>query len=618
MTRTGCLLAALAATLAIAAPARAGTYDVVACGAPGAAGVNNSWAQQTSSFRPEIDPAPFYSFDTSCAGGLLVQSLPVDGTRAPWLTSGQWVFDAPAGTTLTKIVAWRYAEGRDDRAETASDDGDHWQPRLLDDAGNAVGGNLGPDACLHGAGVPLCSFGSQAGMAAGPVTHSVASKRLAYTVGCGGSITDGCQTSFGIPLGFIFLYGAVVTVSDTSNPSVAGSGGLAADGWRRPGETLDWAASDNVGVRRVRLLLDGTEVDRGDLTCDFTKRIPCPASTAGSLGLGSAAADVTDGTHKLTIVATDSAGNEARTEHAVALDAHAPSLGRARVSGSTVRIPFADGASGLASASIAFRDAPTAPWQPLSTAVDGKALKATNPAGSLRGKGIRVTATDNAGNAVAGQVTTLRFSARVSGRRGKAVRGGRVPVPFGRGVRVTGRLVTLDNQRVGGVTIGAAVRRHRSRASFSPLPAPVTAADGRFRIGLAKGVARVLRMAVVPGAADVLPRKTDLVIGVKAASTIRASRTRLFGRGTVRFSGRLKLAGARVPASGKIVELQGFEGGRWRTFATARARGAKARWHASNTFSGRPGTFPVRVRIRRESSFPFELGYSRAVRVRVG
>jgi hypothetical protein len=288
------------------------------------------------------------------------------------------------------------------------------------------------------------------------------------------------------------------------------------------------------------------------------------------------------------------------------------------VSGSTVRIPFSDGASGLASGTISWRAAPGAPWQALSTVVDGKVLKATNPAGSLLGKGLRVSATDGAGNAVAGQVTSLRFSAKVTGRRARSVRGARVPVPFGRGVRVTGRLVTLDGEHLGGVTIGAAVRRHRSRAALSPLPAPVTGADGRFRIGLGKGVARVLRMAVVAGAADVLPRKTDLLIGVKASSTIHASRTRMFGRGTVRFSGRLRLAGARVPSSGKIVELQGFDAGRWRTFATARARGAKARWHASNRFSGRPGTFPVRLRIRRESSFPFELGYSRAVRIRVG
>ena len=87
----------------------------------------------------------------------------------------------------------------------------------------------------------------------------------------------------------------------------------------------------------------------------------------------------------------------------------------------------------------------------------------------------------------------------------------------------------------------------------------------------------------------------------------------LNGRGRVRFSGRLGLRGATTPRSGKIVELQAFDRGRWRTFATARARGSKGRWSASYTFGGTPGRYPVRLRIRREAVFPYDLGYSRSV-----
>jgi hypothetical protein len=104
---------------------------------------------------------------------------------------------------------------------------------------------------------------------------------------------------------------------------------------------------------------------------------------------------------------------------------------------------------------------------------------------------------------------------------------------------------------------------------------------------------------------------------VAAWSSIHASRRVLFGRGRVRFSGRLGLRGAHVPPSGKLVDLQAFDAGRWRIFGTARARGRKGRWHFAYTFSGRPGRFPVRVRIRREAAFPYDLGYSRAVVIRV-
>ena len=104
---------------------------------------------------------------------------------------------------------------------------------------------------------------------------------------------------------------------------------------------------------------------------------------------------------------------------------------------------------------------------------------------------------------------------------------------------------------------------------------------------------------------------------VRASSTIRASPRTLRGGGRVRFSGRLGLRGATVPRSGKLVDLQAYDGGRWRTFATARARGSKGAWSSTYRFAGRPGRYPVRLRIRREDVFPYDLGYSRSVIVRV-
>ena len=43
------------------------------------------------------------------------------------------------------------------------------------------------------------------------------------------------------------------------------------------------------------------------------------------------------------------------------------------------------------------------------------------------------------------------------------------------------------------------------------------------------------------------------------------------------------------------------------------------RWRVSYGFSGRPGSYPIRVRIRKHMlGFPFELGYSRRLTIRVG
>ena len=106
-------------------------------------------------------------------------------------------------------------------------------------------------------------------------------------------------------------------------------------------------------------------------------------------------------------------------------------------------------------------------------------------------------------------------------------------------------------------------------------------------------------------------------IRVPASSTIRASRTRLSGAARIRFSGRLRNRGQRIPGRGVVLILQGFDNGRWRTFADTRTN-RLGRWRVSYPSAARPGSYPVRVRIRKLSGFPFELGYSRRLTIRVG
>jgi hypothetical protein len=92
---------------------------------------------------------------------------------------------------------------------------------------------------------------------------------------------------------------------------------------------------------------------------------------------------------------------------------------------------------------------------------------------------------------------------------------------------------------------------------------------------------------------------------------------RLSGTGSVRFSGRLRMLGTTLPPGGKIVDLQASQGGRWTTVDTARATGPNASWHAVAHFRGNPVRFPIRLRIRREALFPYELGYSASVVITV-
>jgi hypothetical protein len=155
----------------------------------------------------------------------------------------------------------------------------------------------------------------------------------------------------------------------------------------------------------------------------------------------------------------------------------------------------------------------------------------------------------------------------------------------------------------------------RNGAPAVPLATTTTSRTGRFSLRLPPGPSRVLRISS-PGTGAALGATGRLSIRVPAASSIRASRTVLSGAGRVRFSGRVRSLGQGFPTRGVILSLQGFEKGRWNTFFDTRTD-RRGRWSASYGFSGRPGTYPVRVRIRRQARFPFVLGSSRAVRVHV-
>jgi hypothetical protein len=118
------------------------------------------------------------------------------------------------------------------------------------------------------------------------------------------------------------------------------------------------------------------------------------------------------------------------------------------------------------------------------------------------------------------------------------------------------------------------------------------------------------------GNGDLLRSARGIFLRVPASSTIHATPRSVTGSRVVRFSGRVRSAGQPLPPRGLVVILQGREGGRWRTFDTARTNAGGA-WHAAYRFRGRPGRYPVRVLIRRQSGFPFELGASPAVAVHV-
>ena len=181
-------------------------------------------------------------------------------------------------------------------------------------------------------------------------------------------------------------------------------------------------------------------------------------------------------------------------------------------------------------------------------------------------------------------------------------------VGFGKRPRLAGRARRTD----GAPLVSATITASPARGGWTRTA--TADANGFYVLRLPSGPTRRIDVkALAPGAGSVACKRA--IVRTRAGVTLKTNR-RVRPGGTVRFRGRLK--GLPVPRRGKLVELQAFDGGKWRTFAQPRSRKSgryKAAYRLRRTFG--PRTFTFRARVRREGGYPYELGYSRKVRVRV-
>jgi hypothetical protein len=182
----------------------------------------------------------------------------------------------------------------------------------------------------------------------------------------------------------------------------------------------------------------------------------------------------------------------------------------------------------------------------------------------------------------------------------------------GRGT-ITGRIAGAG----AGVVVNLLSRERRTGAKAVVAATATTDATGAYSLPVAAGPSRRLRAGWRRSAGSrfvVCSRALD--IRVPARATLKAKPRAVRAGSRVRLTGRL--LGGRVPARGKLIDLQARELGRWRTFATVRTRASGAFTMRYRFRSSAPRkTYPMRVRVRPDAAYPFAVGYSRAVRVRV-
>jgi hypothetical protein len=428
------------------------------------------------------------------------------------------------------------------------------------------------------------------------------------------------------------------TAPDPVVPVVAGG-----SGWRRTNEFVaSWANPPNQVAPLVRVhwklcLADGACGSQNHQALGPTREVRLSVPAAGE--------------HRLHLWLEDAAGNQREANAAVAVplrfDPEPPMLafGEAQADDPLrVTVRAVDRHSGIATGQIEMRATGTAIWHALQTRLEGNQLVAYVDDERFRHGTyeFRAYAVDHAGNETLtgaradGTVASLRLPARIdtrlrvgllraATRRAVVHRRGRrrvvrrrvrrldstVTERHGASLHLSGRLANADGQPLAGATIEALERQ--ADGSLLPLGFATTGELGQFRYVVAAARNRQLVFRY-PGSKRIGVATANFVLLVPAASSMRSSRAWVRNGDRVVFSG--MVVTRPVPGAGKLVELQAYFRGQWRTFSTVHTT-PEGRWRFPYRFGATFGrvTYRFRVVLPSEGGYPFISGRSRVVPV---
>jgi hypothetical protein len=339
----------------------------------------------------------------------------------------------------------------------------------------------------------------------------------------------------------------------------------------------------------------------------------------------------------------DAAGNtderSARSLH-LRYDPDAPAvsmLSRDPSDPQQVTVVASDALSGLASVEVEIQRTGDDTWISLSVTASGSSFgaridDASLPAGRYQ---LRARAIDRAGNerttsargtaahAVVDLPLRLRTALVLGGirrlhdRRGHArtvLRRSRT-VDYGRSVPIRGRLTLPGPNALADAALDIFEQVAVPGATWRRIGMARTDGKGQFAYRARPGPSRLLRFAY-SGTPLVQPRSGDVRVRVRARTSFRVSRDHVVNGDDVVFSGRV---GGQVPSTGKLLELQAYSRGSWRTFATPRAGAASHRWRFDYRFTATRGVVRYRFRavVPTEQGFPYARGVSRKLHVTV-
>ena len=553
MARRRAVLASLASALVAAPAAHAGTYTVHACLSEGTSYDNRSWTSV---------PAPGILADAACPGGDAIgNSVPARTNPIAQGAVGATRLTAPAGTTIADFTLTRQLTYRNPVAA-----GTHRLYALYRLGGTAFAGAGDYDNATRNR---LNAAGSWYGYPERDVivprsTVSRASfpalaayrgdaRTLEIAVGC---FTRGSPCSVAAGGGVAHLLtGARVTISDPRPPTVSvEASGLLAGGPRSGSDPVTLDAGDTAGIRRVEIV---------EVTDGGSRVVGAEDYAAGALS------DRGAGCSFRLLRPCPTLSDESVVPTALAAGRRVLKLRVLDAGGNAVE---------------------QGPYT-----VD---VATPSDRGPLNG----ADATEDG-------TLTARFAGTNRTRR---------VVPYRRRVRITGRLLNAAGRPIRGAQLRILTRDLRQDARFVDRGGATTGSDGVYRATVRAGASRLTQVAWRSHVRDPGFRANAYVtLKARAAASLRA-RSRTVGVGsTLRLTGRVR---GTVPARGVPLIFQGRPaGGRYATFADGRTdrRGRFRIAYRFRSAASHGRTFTFRVKLRGDARFPYALGYSQRVRVRV-
>jgi hypothetical protein len=394
------------------------------------------------------------------------------------------------------------------------------------------------------------------------------------------------------------------------------------------------AADSGAGMYQLVGYVNGVEIGRADGRCNTgnlgwnlsPSLWPCrPELDAVTLPVSTATAPFVDGPNTVITYAVDYAANAKIATGTVYVDNARP---RAAFTAEfqpddpeLITADVADVHSGVAGAQMYYRAVGAESWQPLETRLsEGQARTHVDSSGVPRGQyEFRLTVRDVAGNEFETTLredgspmrldfplrsaVELRTSLGAGGSSGQTV-------PYGTSSQVHGRLVDAHGNPLAGQEI--LVVDHFDNGALFPRAerSVVTDDDGRFATPEPAGPTRSIE-ATFAGTSKYLPSEDEVgKFAVRGAASFRTSANEIPEGSPIAFAGKVRHHGARIPAGGKLVEIQyRLKTGRQRTlkepFRTDPAGAYRLVYRFSKALTS-DALFHFRVKIRNEGNWPFK------------